>query len=136
MHALRLLCSLIVMLIPLVAVAQLPENVIVDDPDPFMFQLRVQVGSGTDRVQCFVEGDSQIVGSAEVAGGTEAIVAVPILMPDPAIRCVACNGAGCSDLSPNAAVVAAVDVLDRNRSGHIDVSDMIMCVNEIRDNIF
>ena len=66
----------------------------------------------------------------------EVVVAVRILMPDPEIRCVACNGAGCSDLSPNAAVVAAVDVLDRNRSGQIDVSDMVMCVNEIRENIF
>lgn len=133
MHSFRSLClAFAFCAAPLAAVAQ--SNITIDMPLTLEYQLRMSIAPGTQQVYCYQQDRLVVVGSVNVPAGSTATV--PISIPDPVIRCSACNSYGCSSLSPNAAVVVAADPLDRDQNGLIDVRDIVMCSREINWEIF
>ena len=113
--------------LPTAAQAQDDDETIYLEPElPLEFNLTVDVASGTEEVICYQEPLEPVaVGSLEVdAAGA---VVVPISIPDPVVRCTACNQAGCSEFSPNRGLVAIRQShrFDFNNDGVIDVSDIV-----------
>ena len=98
------------------------------------FQVRLAISPGTDQVYCYQSDRLRVIGST--TNTASSTVSVPIVVPDPVIRCSACNAWGCSSLSPNSAVVTPSHPLDIDQNEVVDVRDMSMCVSRIRDYIF
>lgn len=114
--------------------AQSPSDITFELGQPAAFQVRLAISPGTEHVYCYQADRLRVIGSTtNVASST---VSVPIVLPDPVIRCAACNSWGCSSLSPNAAVVTPSNPLDLDQNEVIDVRDMSMCVSRIRDVIY
>jgi hypothetical protein len=135
MQSLRRLCiPLVLATFPLCAAAQGPSDIVLETPETLEFGLRMSIAAGTQRVLCYQLEEYQVVGSANVTAGN--IATVPIALPDPVIRCAACNDWGCSTLSSNAAVLIPANPLDFDLSGGVDVNDMLMCYARIRDEIY
>jgi hypothetical protein len=134
MNPIRTLCLSLALLAPLGAVAQSSSDIVIDNPQTLQFRLRMSISPGTQQVVCYQQDRMQMVGSVNVSSGSTAYV--PVVLPDPIIRCSACNAYGCSSLSANAAVLVAADPLDVDHSGKVDVSDMLTCVQQIRDKIY
>jgi hypothetical protein len=133
MHPLRHLClSLALATIPLCAAAQ--NDIVIETPETLAFNLRMSIATGTQRVYCYQIAQEVVVGSVNVSSGSTAIV--PIALPDPVIRCAACNSWGCSSLSPNAAVLVLSHPLDFDLSGAVTVNDMLVCYSRIQQEIF
>lgn len=101
---------------------------------PAAFQVRLAISPGTEQVYCYQSDRLRVIGST--TSTTSSTVSVPIVIPDPIIRCSACNSVGCSSLSPNAAVVTPTHPLDIDQNTVIDVRDMTMCVARIRDVLY
>jgi hypothetical protein len=101
---------------------------------PAAFQVHLAISPGTDQVYCYQSDRLRVIGSTtNTASNT---VSVSIVVPDPVIRCSACNAWGCSSLSPNSAVVTPTHPLDIDQNEVVDVRDMTMCVSKIRDYIY
>lgn len=126
--ALALLC------LPLPATAQSPSDISIPGGENLEFLVRMSISPGTQQVYCYQQDRLRVVGSINVTAGSSAVV--PISLPDPVIRCAACNTWGCSSLSPNSAIVVPADPLDLDQSGAIDVLDMLMCYDEVRQKIY
>ena len=138
MQPILLVClSLALCAAPLCAAAQDPEDIVIANPQTLEFELNISISPGTEVVNCYQEDQLRPVGSVSIDSGETA--RVPVALPDPVIRCTACNTFGCSSLSPNAAILvrpASSESLDFNDNGEIEVGDMIECVAMIRDAIF
>ncbi|HXZ83971.1 MAG TPA: hypothetical protein VEI82_00655 [Myxococcota bacterium] len=134
MIPIRTLCLSLVLLAPLCAAAQSSSDIVIDTPETLQFRLRMSIAPGTQQVYCYQQDRMQVVGSVNVSSGSTAYV--PVVLPDPIIRCSACNAYGCSSLSPNAAVLVGADPLDIDHNGKVDVSDMLTCMQRIRDQIY
>src|SRR5262245_37868456 len=117
---------------PLGAAAQ--SNITFNTPQTLEFTVRMSIAPGTQQVYCYQENQLSVVGTKNVSSGSQ--VTVPVSLPDPVIRCSACNASGCSALSSNAAVVVAADPLDFDLNRVVDVRDMTMCYAKIRDRIY
>jgi hypothetical protein len=113
--------------------AQSSDDIYFDTPQTLEFQVRVAVAPGTQQVYCYQQDRQRLVGTRVGSSGT---VSVPISLPDPVIRCTACNSVGCSTLSPNSAVVVATDPLDMDGNSVVDVRDLNMCWVRVREVIF
>jgi hypothetical protein len=95
---------------------------------PLDFNLEVELAPGTEEVVCHQEPlDPVQVGNVKVRRADEPRATISISIPEPRIRCMACNTYGCSEFSPNAGVVAVhqANLLDRTNDGKINVNDMI-----------
>jgi hypothetical protein len=114
--------------------AQSASDITFDLGQPAMYQVRLAVSPGTQHVYCYQADRLQVIGSATTPAGST--ISVPIVLPDPVIRCAACNSYGCSSLSPNAAVVQPTDPLDVDQNSVVNVTDMVMCVAKIRDVLY
>jgi hypothetical protein len=125
--------SLVLLSLPWAGAAG-PSDIVIENPQPLEFQLRMSIAPGTEQVYCYQQDRQQVVGTTRVSAGSSATVAVS--MPDPVIRCTACNAYGCSSLSPNAAVVVGGQTLDFNRNGRVDVGDMLTCVEMVREQLY
>ena len=135
MRLLRNMClSLTLFAAPLGAAAQGPDDIIIDSPETLEFQVNMAITAGTQQVYCYQQDQLRVVGSVNISAGSTATV--PVSLPDPVIRCTACNTWGCSSLSPNSVVVVASDPLDFDDNSIIDVRDMVMCVSEVQDRIY
>jgi hypothetical protein len=133
MHLFRHLClSLALATIPLGAPAQ--NDIVIETDEPFAFDLRMSISAGTQSVYCYQLMDEVVVGSVTVSAGSTAIV--PVTLPDPVIRCAACNSWGCSTLSPNAAVLVPSNPLDLDLNGLVTVTDILVCSKRIQEEIF
>jgi len=114
--------------------AQSPSDITFPLGQPTGFQVKLALSPGTQQVYCYQADRLQVVGYT--TNVTTETASVPIVVPDPIIRCAACNNYGCSSLSQNAAVVTPTDPLDIDGNSTIDVRDMMMCVARIRDAIY
>jgi hypothetical protein len=120
--------------IPLPATSQTPGDINIPGGEHLEFQVRMSISPGTEQVYCYQQDRLRVVGSINVAAGSNAVV--PIALPDPVIRCAACNTWGCSSLSSNSAVVVPTDPLDFDQSGVVNVLDLLMCYEEVRQRIY
>src|SRR5262245_15345080 len=118
---------------PLGAAAQ-SGDIRLSTEETLEYQLRMSVAPGTQQVYCYQQNQLLVVGSVNISSGTTAVV--PVSLPNPVIRCAACNTWGCSSLSSNSAVVLARDRLDLNEDGKVNVSDMVSCVSQIQQQIY
>jgi hypothetical protein len=133
MNRLQQLCLCLALLAaPPGAAAQ--SDITIPTPDTLEFLVRMSIAPGTQQVYCYQQDQLRVVGTTSVTSGSK--ITVPVSLPDPVIRCAACNASGCSSLSSNAAVVVAADPLDFDLSGAIDVRDMLMCYAKVRDRIY
>ena len=103
-------------------------------PQTLQFSLRMSIAPGTQQVYCYQQDQLRVIGLKNVTSGSQ--IVVPVVVPNPVIRCSACNAAGCSSLSSNAAVVLSADPLDMDLNGLVNVTDMVMCAAKIRDRIY
>ena len=121
------------------APAQSDEGDILLELDkPLAFNLDIELDPGTKEVLCYQEPLEPVtVGSVKLYNN-EARATVPISIPEPRIRCTACNMFGCSEFSPNAGVVGIREshLLDRTNDGRINVNDMIAWARAINRWIF
>ena len=117
---------------PFGAAAQ--SNITLSTPETLQFNIRVSIAPGTQQVYCYQEDKLTLIGTKIITSGSQ--VFVPVSLPDPVIRCTACNSSGCSTLSSNAAVVLAADPLDLDLNGVVNVTDIVMCSSKIRDAIY
>jgi hypothetical protein len=120
--------------ISLPAAAQTPGDINISGGEHLEFQVRMSISPGTEQVYCYQQDRLRVVGSVNIVSGSDAVV--PIALPDPVIRCSACNTFGCSSLSSNSAVVVTTDPLDFDQSGVINVNDLLMCYDEVRNRIY
>jgi hypothetical protein len=135
MRLLRNLClSLTLFVAPLGAKAQGTGDIIIDSPETLEFEVRTAITPGTQQVYCYQQSQLRVVGSVNTSGGSTATI--PVALPDPVIRCAACNAWGCSSLSTNSVVVVAADRLDFDLNTVVDVRDMLMCISEVQDRIY
>ena len=114
-------------------------DILLELEKPLEFNLDVELDAGTEEVHCYQEPLEPVsVGSVKLRRGNKDRTTIPISIPEPRIRCTACNTFGCSEFSPNAGVVGVREshLLDRTNDGRINVNDIIAWARAINRWIF